>query len=85
MGFKEVDSDDSERVDQHGHVSSTSKNHIAPYDESLTEVEVMHCDYTKRSTHHFSFDPHVEDLMRCRCELSQIWYHLLWDGGLPSP
>ena len=84
MIIKEVVRDDSARADQVKPDSSTSSQQIVLYDESLIEVEVMHYDYTIMSAHHYSFDPHVEDSMSYRCELTQRLYHPLWDEGLPS-
>lgn len=48
-------------------------------DEPLTEVGAFYRDYTVRSAHHFSFDPHTEDLMMHPCGLAPRC-HPLWDG-----
>ena len=71
MTIKEVVRDDSARVDQVKPDSSTSSRKIVLYDEPLTEVEVMQCDFIVMSAHHFLFDPHVADLMSHRCGLTQ--------------
>lgn len=53
-------------------------------DESLIEVGACYRNYIVRSARHFSFDPHVDDLMIHRYGLVQGLYHPLWDGGSPS-
>lgn len=53
-------------------------------DEPLTEIWRFYQHYTVRCAHHFSFDPHVEDLISRRCGLAPISSHPLWDDLAPS-
>lgn len=84
MKVEDVVSDDGTRVGQVEHDSSTFSGQIVLYDELLTKVGVIHRDYPLRSAHYFSFDLHVEDLMRHEYGLALRLYHLFWDGGMPS-
>lgn len=61
-----------------------SPNSRVVSDEPLTEVGDFYHNYRVRSSHHFSFSPHVEDLMMHQCRLALRLYHPWWDGYSPS-
>lgn len=51
--------------------------------QPLIEVGAFYLDCIVRSDYHFSFSPHIDDLMMHRCGLAKDFYHPSWDEEFP--